>query len=198
MSAYLWVAVVLGLLPAVIFGIKRLWREPPPGSIKGRMPHPTSLAATGAPPRPPDLPLRWPLQSSSPIRPLCTSAPEIPLAPPPMVARHFNDQVAVRDGIAHAYRVLGLKQEQTGPGCSRYPPRDWNLAGLITEHAASHYSRLYGSCRTCHAALNFHTVIRCLDCKSPLCERCAVDHFAAAHPSRAAAAHLTAAFGPPT
>lgn len=102
---------------------------------------------------------------------------------------HFADWRSVRDALEHAYAKLGLEMIQTAPGCREYPAEHWNIAGFVHEQASAEYSRLVGSCINCKGGLNFETVIRCLDCRATLCERCAVQHFGPSHPKRAAAAH---------
>ncbi len=106
-----------------------------------------------------------------------------------MKRRQFNDWQSVRDALEDAYKELGLEMVETEPGSRKYPDEHWNLAGLVRDHVAAQYSRLLGSCISCKTSLNFHTVIRCLDCRAPLCENCAPAHFGPSHGSRASAAH---------
>jgi hypothetical protein len=103
--------------------------------------------------------------------------------------RQFQNWTSVREALEHAYRELGLEMIQTDPGSREYPAEHWNLAGLVHEHASADYRRLFGSCVDCKAALSFHTVIRCLDCKATMCEACAPRHFGPKHQQRASAAH---------
>jgi hypothetical protein len=83
--------------------------------------------------------------------------------------RSFGDWRPIRNAIEAAYRELG----EDVP--SSIPERDWNLAGLsITLHERASMPR----CTECKEPFdNWHAVIRCLDCKAPLCERCAPRHF---------------------
>jgi hypothetical protein len=83
--------------------------------------------------------------------------------------RSFGDWRPIRNAIEAAYREMG---EDVPPSI---PERDWNLAGLsITLHERASMLK----CAECKEPFdNWHAVIRCLDCKAPLCERCAPRHF---------------------
>ena len=109
--------------------------------------------------------------------------------PQPIGRRHFSNWPSVRDALEIAYVELGLQMIQTSPGTKEYPAEHWNIAGLVHDHAAGQYRRLVGSCVDCRSALNYHSVIRCLDCKSTFCETCAAMHFGPTHRGRAVAAH---------
>jgi hypothetical protein len=80
----------------------------------------------------------------------------------------FDDWISIRAAIEAAYRALGREVP------TNIPVDDWNLVGLAIE-AYQHASR--PSCWDCRARLWPSQIIRCLDCKAPLCERCAPKHF---------------------
>lgn len=100
--------------------------------------------------------------------------------------RHFSDWTCVRDALKHAYSELGLQEERTPRG-SQYNPTHWNIAGLVRDYVLTNRETV--KCVSCQTRLNVHEVIRCLDCRSALCERCAPGHFGPKHQSRAALAH---------
>ena len=81
----------------------------------------------------------------------------------------FGNWQAIRSAIEAAYRALGRKFDGTG-----IPVEDWNLAGLAIE-AYKYQQR--STCIECGEKLWQVETIRCLDCKAPLCERCAPKHF---------------------
>lgn len=81
---------------------------------------------------------------------------------------YFGDWRPIRNAIEAAYAEMGI--EVTGS----IDRRDWNLIGLALNHA-EFASR--ATCLECKERLPQHAVIRCLDCKAALCERCAPRHF---------------------
>lgn len=100
----------------------------------------------------------------------------------------FEPWEPVFDAIRHAYKELGMEMEQVNATMRRYNPTHWNIAGKVYEWARSQNAG-GGHCYRCGCALTFGTVIRCLDCKAPMCERCAPEHFGPNHAQRATAAH---------
>lgn len=98
----------------------------------------------------------------------------------------FPDWPSVRDALEHAYKQLGLSQTVRGDGGQEYPVNHWNVAGLVRDYVVNDPRH---RCVTCQAPLSYDSVIRCLDCRSPLCERCAADHFGPKHSERAARSH---------
>lgn len=99
--------------------------------------------------------------------------------------RFFDGWQSVRDALEHAYAELGLQMIQSAPSMWEYPAEHWNIAGLVRDYVMRHQ----GACLQCRAPLDFHTVIRCLDCRALLCEACAPKHFGPTHAQRAASAH---------
>jgi hypothetical protein len=90
---------------------------------------------------------------------------------PPYKASHgyeFGDWRPIRDAIEAAYGEMGIER---GNSIDR---RDWNLVGLAMNYA-EFASR--PACVECKKRLRQHQIIRCLDCKMPLCEACAPRHF---------------------
>lgn len=82
--------------------------------------------------------------------------------------RTFHDWRPIRNAIEAAYRELGQ------PVPSDIPTADWNLVGVAIEQ----FERAARpACIECQRSLDRYEVIRCLDCKAPLCERCAPKHF---------------------
>lgn len=82
----------------------------------------------------------------------------------------FGDWRAVRKAIEQSYVAMGKQVP------SSIPREDWNLVGLaIAAHAFN--TRCPCAGLRCEKKLYAHEVIRCLDCKAPLCEDCAPGHF---------------------
>lgn len=77
-----------------------------------------------------------------------------------------GDWRPVRNAIDAAKQQLGEPQA--------IEQRDWNLVVLALDHMAS---ETRPKCISCKTRLPWHEVIRCLDCKAPLCEHCAPQHF---------------------
>jgi hypothetical protein len=80
----------------------------------------------------------------------------------------FGDWRPIRNAIETAYREIGEEVPQT------IPFRDWNLAGLAIK---AYEQASLPKCVECKRKLDWPSVIRCLDCKAPLCEHCAPRHF---------------------
>ena len=80
----------------------------------------------------------------------------------------FSNWQSIRAAIEAAYRALGREVPKS------IPTDDWNLIGLAID-AYAHAQRV--ACFECRTKLWNHETIRCLDCKAPLCERCAPRHF---------------------
>lgn len=78
----------------------------------------------------------------------------------------LGDWQPMRRAIDAAKRELGE--------AAQIEQRDWNLVLLAHDHLA-HEAK--PSCAHCRTRIAWHEVIRCLDCKAPLCERCAPEHF---------------------
>lgn len=98
-------------------------------------------------------------------------------------ALKFQDWTGIRKALEAAYERLGLSMIKDDSG-SHYQEDHWNIAGLVYEHIWA----TMGKCVHCSKSLNYHSVIRCLECKAPMCESCAVDHFGPGHVTRAASA----------
>ena len=81
----------------------------------------------------------------------------------------LHDWPPVRKALVKAYEVLG---EPVPEGS--LPQRDWNLVAVaISEFQEATKSK----CMFCTKPLEHYQVIRCLDCKAPMCESCAKTHF---------------------
>lgn len=92
--------------------------------------------------------------------------------PPPRRLRdgavEFYDWQPIRRAILAVYGAIGRECD------GNIPTDDWNLAGLAID-AYAHQTRSH--CSTCKKPLWSHETIRCLDCKTALCESCAPGHF---------------------
>jgi len=80
----------------------------------------------------------------------------------------FGDWRPVRDAIEAAQRALGKTPTDD------IPTDVWNLVGLAMDY---HAFSSAPHCVECEKHLFRRTVIRCFDCKAPLCETCAPRHF---------------------
>lgn len=74
-------------------------------------------------------------------------------------------------------------EEVDGAKPDSHDPREWK----IVDAAIKHYRAAQAfNCVECKQPIGFGTEIRCLDCKSTLCERCAPRHFwPNGHPTKA-------------
>lgn len=79
-----------------------------------------------------------------------------------------GDWQPVRDAIEAAYLAMGT------PRSGDIPQREWNLAVLVMSYARH---AAMPTCSQCKTRIQPYDTIRCLDCKAPLCERCAPGHF---------------------
>ena len=105
-----------------------------------------------------------------------------------MEQKTFPNWQPIRQALELAYKELGLEMTKT-PNGATYPADHWNIAGLVYTYVDRQLSEKVGSCFSCRTKLDFFTVIRCLDCKTTLCEYCAKVHFGPNHAGRAKAAH---------
>lgn len=80
----------------------------------------------------------------------------------------FDGWRPIRDAVDAAYVALGREP------VANIPTEEWNLVGLAIDYYR-HANR--ATCVECGSKLWAHETIRCLDCKAPLCERCAPKHF---------------------
>ena len=83
-------------------------------------------------------------------------------------ALNFGDWRPIRNAIEEAYRLNGEEVPDN------IPTRDWNFAGTAIQ---CFNDATRPKCTNCKTQLEHFQVIRCLDCKSPLCEICAPGHF---------------------
>lgn len=80
----------------------------------------------------------------------------------------FAGWQSIRAAADAVYEVLGKKH------AGGIVTDDWNLIGLGID-AYRHQTKT--SCLECEKPLWPHEIIRCLECKTPLCETCAPKHF---------------------
>ena len=78
----------------------------------------------------------------------------------------LGDWRPTRNAIDAAKALLGEPQA--------IEQRDWNLVVLAHDHLTQ---EARPSCVNCRTRIAWHEAIRCLDCKAPLCETCAPNHF---------------------
>lgn len=80
----------------------------------------------------------------------------------------FYDWLSIRAAIQAAYKEQGLAIPES------IDPHIWNMVGLALD-----YNRFTSrhKCAHCECLIPTGKEIRCLDCKSTLCERCAPVHF---------------------
>ncbi len=80
----------------------------------------------------------------------------------------FGDWRDTRAAIKHAYECIAEEH------VDNIPRRDWNLveAAIKADRKA-----LRSTCLQCKTLIPLKQEIRCLDCKSALCEICAPIHF---------------------
>jgi len=81
---------------------------------------------------------------------------------------YFGDWRDTRAAIQRAYEDLGEPVPQN------IPPRDWNLVDAAIK--ADREARR-STCQHCKTIIPPGQEIRCLDCKTTLCELCAPIHF---------------------
>lgn len=81
---------------------------------------------------------------------------------------NFGDWHPVREAMTNAYSAMEVTIE------GNIPTREWNLVGLALDY---HRHATMSACVNCKTPLDHWLVIRCLDCKAPLCEQCAPRHF---------------------
>lgn len=98
----------------------------------------------------------------------------------------FHPWTSVRDALEHTYQKLALPKPPEGSGYT-FDPVHWNIAGVVRDYVIE--NQVNGKCLVCKTPLNYDTVIRCLDCRSTLCEYHAKDHFGPSHAARAAMSH---------
>lgn len=92
--------------------------------------------------------------------------------------------VPVRQALEFAYAERGLPVPE-----GDLPVVDWNNACHVVAHTLKYHSMCATKCLHCGAPLPWAFAYRCFDCKAPLCEKCAPDHFGPGHQERAEAAH---------
>jgi len=85
----------------------------------------------------------------------------------------ISDWIPIREAVEWAYSQLDYPHESSGS----IPTHDWNLAVKVVEFSQKD-QQTKRVCLSCGEFLNYATVIRCLDCRVALCERCAPKHFA--------------------
>lgn len=83
-------------------------------------------------------------------------------------AIEFKNWRPIRDAIEASRRALGENAD------ADIPADVWNLVGLALDY---HEFASSPHCVECKRHMFRRTVIRCLDCKQPLCETCAPVHF---------------------
>lgn len=104
-----------------------------------------------------------------------------------MTPKLVGDWRPLRDALDEAYTALDIAKP--ADESLSFSEQHWDI-GVVLWNAFQDYSqRTGGACTSCKTPLNFQTVIRCLDCKSPLCEHCAPAHFGPQHGARTQAAH---------
>lgn len=80
----------------------------------------------------------------------------------------FGDWRPIRDAIDAAQKALG------GESFKDIPRDIWNMVGLAISY---HEFACMPTCVECRERISHGYVIRCLDCKGALHERCAPKHF---------------------
>jgi hypothetical protein len=96
----------------------------------------------------------------------------------------------IRAALEKAYDELGLKMVRPDPMSATFQEHHWALAVSIYNQAQSDQQEMRRCQSTgCGIGLDFHTVIRCLDCRMQMCANCAKHHFGPQHGGRAQLAH---------
>ena len=85
-----------------------------------------------------------------------------------MRSLRFWDWQSVRAMVEKIYKELGEEVPRN------IPARDWNIVGLAMKYE---HERMQFTCVSCEKPIPYGKEIRCLDCKSVLCESCASRHF---------------------
>lgn len=104
-----------------------------------------------------------------------------------MPTPYVSNWQTIRAALEKAYEELGWKINPSGQS---FQDNHWELAVSVYNQAQANVmegQKCQG--RNCNTKLNYHTVIRCLDCRMAMCEYCAKPHFGDGHANRAKLAY---------